>query len=146
MKIAELHNGDRLEFPDETPDEVMDQTVRNHLMELQPPQQPDLGAQALEGIMETLLHVIPNAVEELAQYHQATANSGAQLVQLITGMNQAVHALAKNTPETVKAINNLSNTLTDCTQTLLKFLALRREIIHSPDKTPIGIQTVQQLM
>lgn len=96
--------------------------------------------------METLLHVIPNAVEELAQHHQATANSGAQLVQLITGMNQAVHAIAKSTPETVKAINNLSNTLTDCTQTLLKFLALRREIIHSPDKTPIGIQTVQQLM
>jgi len=53
-KYAELSDGTRLEFPDNTEDSVIDATVKKHLSLTIPEEKPSLGERFKTGVQETL--------------------------------------------------------------------------------------------
>lgn len=68
-KQAQLHDGTFLEFPDETPDEIMDAVVREHLA----PSQEEEEEDALPQVVAQATGLLSETVDRLAQSHAETA-------------------------------------------------------------------------
>lgn len=163
MKVAELHNGNRLEFPPETPDEIVDQAVQAHLQQNAPPEEPNPVAEEMDAVSEALIELLPLTAAAMARSQKQTQEKSVEeinatlqsvAVVLVEALNKSgtSEAILKNAmvlnqisqrlahlPESVKAINNLSATIAEVGSLILAFLSKERKILRSPDGSPDGI-------
>ncbi len=105
-KIAALHNGTQIHFPDTTPDSEMDTAVNRHLNIKQPPTD------------EHKTHIIAQAA------HVEATNGVAKAMQDILGpISGMADTIEQNTPEIIMAIDKLSGTIERVGSAIIKAMS-----------------------
>lgn len=164
-KIAQLHNGTEIHFPDDTPDQHMDTAVAQHLGVPADPSNivPTLMAafsqhlQQQQGDKQAQVSQLVSAVHDNraiadSKMQQADQHTGAK-VDAVNGVAQAMitglqplellHNIAQGSqaiPEIVKAINNLSQTIIQATKLYVSIISAPKEFYHHPDGKPKGVR------
>lgn len=149
-KIAELHNGTQIHFPDHVGDEEMDQTVQRHLG-VTPPN-PDMLQAILQAIGAHAGAVTANKADNSMQMHsdnmQAQQAMHAERMQAAGEHTKAIGAvgqtvgngfeammhplaeLAQNSaqiPALVQAINGLASTITEVGKAIIASMDAPKE-------------------
>lgn len=134
-KIAELHNGTKIHFPDTMPDSEMDTHVRRHLG--LPDQDPEIAEQKQlddkrhkVGIVARAAHV--EATNGVADAMQRGFND---LLGPISGLADAIEG---NTPELIAAVNKLSNTVESAVQQIVEALHAPKDFAFGANGKPTG--------
>lgn len=100
VKLAELHNGETLEFPDETPDDIMDASVQAHLA---PPKEDPV-------VEEEPLPPAPHPLEAGLQQTAETIQEvmGVLRTELAENSNLQAEAITQAAKTTAEASHNAS--------------------------------------
>lgn len=93
MKIAKLHTGKMLQFPDETPDDAIDHTVQEHLKNHYEKQEKEKKEKELSD-NEQKHKAIMNALGVIAQIHHGHSQKMDEFLrQAIIGHGEVMNAL-----------------------------------------------------
>lgn len=91
-RFAKLHDGENLEFPDETADDVMDMTVRRHLAQKYPARQT--------------MAEMPGEVAEYNPVYDAVQVAD-ELVQTMHGLSAGQKAIADGLAQVAEAVRSI---------------------------------------
>ena len=167
MKVAILHTGEQLHFPDETPDEVMDMTVKRHLGI---PEGPSDTEQLLRGFLMAVDHYVSDqrataqdmalhsrdmtgvALMQSARHHDdhmraiqeikgSLGDTADGLVGFLAPALEKLGSDMEHLPEIVKAVNNLSKTILEVGRAYLAVAGAPREI-YNEDGKPKGVRVI----
>lgn len=146
-KYAELPSGELLEFPDETPDKVIQRTVRKELGVTD----VDIIADKLDGLAkQTKEHKIKLADDSFDPLAQATRTLGRQVkeatnalilqsAQMGTSMEQAAKALAKSNARAEESMSALVLSLAKVIDSLNNSVKALGGVIEKSAKTSSAI-------
>lgn len=171
-KIAELHDGTQIHFPDTTPDQHMDSAVQRHLG-IQPPTAPG-SPEMVQALLSTFAQHLTNQKQagdaqalqgqnvaqgqmqqaqdlHMASLQQADAHHSAlldALGQIVSPVIEALHVLAQNgqalqaLPDIIRAINNLAQTVATVGKAYISVASAPKELYHHADGKPKGLRSV----
>lgn len=162
-KIAQLHNGAQIHFPDETPDENMDAVVRHHLsMGQSDPKALASFTQAMKMHVDHIKKTESEAEREKQAledtHHKTNIIAHAAHVEATKGVADAMSkglqdllgpvsgladAIEGNTPELIVAVNKLSDTIVQVGKAVVDALHAPKEIYSGPDGKPKGTRTLK---